>query len=220
MNFFHSLNHLYLSLLPALTYPVMATINTNSNNGWYNLLFFFAVILYIPLVNQYTILPKTLIGSFISTIAVPIQIFLALHFGNFGNIWLLFAYQFLIQIGGILIGFILAGLFGQFGKRQIKFFGTVFFIPNLKQFFSLFIFAIPIFAIISLLGPFFSDVAWSWPTFFLFTALMTAANQQFVQLKNNETASQDPLENIAFIVLGFIALITLGPMLGQFFGEN
>ena len=220
MKFLRTLNYLYLSLLPALTYPAIVLADAQHISGWYNLLFFLAVILYIPLINQYSPFPKTLSAGIITTVAIPLQIFLALYFGHFGNIWLLFAYQFLIEGSGLLIGAIFAGAFGQFGTKQIKIFGQIFRLPTFKQWVSLLILIIPAFVIIRLLGPMFADLSWSWPMFFLFSALMTAANRQFIRLQKNEKASTDDLENMPFIVIGFLSLIILGPMLGQFFGGN
>ena len=218
MKFLRSFYYLYLSLLPALTYPAIVMADAQHISGWYNLLFFFVVILYLPLINTHSHFPKTWSAAIVTTLAVPVQIFLALYFGHFANIWLLFAYQFLIEAGGLLIGGVLAGAFGQFGNKQISLAGKQFMMPNAKQWASLLILVVPMFVLLRMFAPMFTDSAWGWSTFFLFTALMTAANNKFISYKTNPGA--DGMENISTMVLGFLSLIFLGPFLGAIFGNN
>lgn len=220
MKFLRSLNYLYLSLLPALTYPTIVMANAEHISGWYNVLFFLTAIIYIPLINYLSPFPKTSLAAIISVILVPTQIWLALYLGNFTTIWPLFAYQFLIEGAGLLIGAVWAGLFGQLGTKQVPIGKYNFHIPTFKQFLSLSVLIVPAFVLVRLFGPMFTGLNWGWPLFFLFTALMTAASKNYVRLLVKNEQPQETTENLPIILIGIFCLFTLGPILGANFDGN
>lgn len=217
MRLLRTVYFLYLSLLPALTFPAIVLHDAQKISGWYNILFFIAAALYLPLVNAHSSFPKKLLPAVITCFLIPAQLLAALWSDGAPSIWSIVAYQFLVELSGLLLGGILMGVFGQTGDTIITIHGKVFTIPSAKQWLSLLILAIPFYAMLRMIGVFVvAQDALSWQSLFLFTAILTAARNKYVAYKADPTA--DGMENILPMALGFLSLFSLGPFLGAVFG--
>ncbi len=218
MRILRTVYFLYLSSLPALTFPAIVLHDAQKISGWYNILFFIAAALYLPLVNAHSSFPKKLLPAVITCFLIPAQLLAALWSDGAPSIWSIVAYQFLVELSGLLLGGILMGIFGQTGSSTYTFRGKVFVVPTATQWASLLLLAIPLFGILRMIGSFVvAQDALSWQSLFLFTAILTAARNKYAAYKADPTA--DGMENILPMVLGFLSLFSLGPFLGAVFGS-
>ncbi len=211
MKFLRTTYFLYLSLLPALAMGALGQTLTADVSRWWFVALFLGAVVFLDVVAELIPYPKTLSAALMTTLAVPIQIILAL--ANFQNIWFIFAYQFLIEAAGALLGIGLFGLFktGEAGQRSWKsmlvIVGKILVVAGLLT--------LPALAIIKLFGPMFGQLTWSWNTLFLVSALISALYNTIHRLQTSDRKGSD--EYFGYIIVGIFAFILGGPFLYHFF---
>lgn len=195
---------LYLSLLPALAMGALGQTLKSSVSIWWFVALFFGVIVFLDVVAELIPYPTTLSAALVTTLAVPIQVVMAL--ANFNNIWLIFAYQFLIEAAGALLGIAVYALLIDRDK---------FTVTIIKIIVAALLLAIPALTIIKLFGPMFAELEWSWNNFFLVTALLSAIYNTTRRMKTSERKNKD--DYFGYIIIGIFAFIFLGPFLYHLF---
>lgn len=205
MKFLRLIYFTYLSLLPALAMGALGQTSLDSVSRWWFVALFLGVVVFLDVVAELIPYPKTLPAALMTTLAVPIQIILAL--ANFQNIWLIFAYQFLIEAAGALLGIGLFGIFqiGEDGQRSWKsvvaIMGKILVVVGLLT--------LPALTIIKLFGPMFGQLTWSWNTFFLVSALVSVIYNTIRRLQTSDRKGSD--EYFGYIIIGIFAFIFGGP---------
>lgn len=211
MKFLRVTYFLYLSLLPALAMGALGKVSLDSVSRWWFVALFFGVVVFLDVVAELIPYPKTLSAALMTTLAVPIQVIIAL--ANFQNIWLIFAYQFLIEAAGALLGIGLFGLFkvGEDGQRSWEsvaaIMGKILVVAGLLT--------LPGLTIIKLFGPMFGQLTWSWNTLFLVSALISALYNTIRRLQTSDRKGSD--DYFGYIILGIFAFIFGGPFLYHWF---
>lgn len=195
---------LYLSLLPALAMGALGQTLDDSVSRWWFVALFFGVIVFLDVVAELIPYPTTLSAALVTTLAVPIQVVMAL--ANFNNIWLIFAYQFLIEAAGALLGIAVYALFIDRDK---------FTVTIIKIIVAALLLAIPALTIVKLFGPMFAELEWSWNTFFLVTALLSAIYNTTRRMHTSDRKGKD--DYAGYIIVGIFAFIFLGPFLYHLF---
>lgn len=211
MKFLRTSYFLYLSLLPALAMGALGQTSLDSVSRWWFVALFFGVIVFLDVVAELIPYPKTLSAALMTTLAVPIQVILAL--ANFQNIWLIFAYQFLIEAAGALLGIGLYGIFQIGEDKQLSWksvpaiMGKILIVAGLLT--------LPALTIIKLFGPMFGQLTWSWNTFFLVSALVSVLYNTIRRLQTSDRKGSD--EYFGYIIIGIFAFIFGGPFLYHWF---
>lgn len=207
MKFLRLIYFTHLSLLPALAMGALGQTSLDSVSRWWFVALFLGVVVFLDVVAELIPYPKTLPAALMTTLVVPIQIILAL--ANFQNIWLIFAYQFLIEAAGALLGIGLFGIFqiGEDGQRSWKsvltIMGKILVVVGLLT--------LPALTIMKLFGPMFGQLTWSWNTLFLITALVSVSHNTIRRLHTSDRKGSD--EYFGYILLGIFAFIFGGPFL-------
>lgn len=211
MRFLRITYFLYLSLLPTLAMGALSQTLANTVSRWWFVALFLGVVVFLDVVAELIPYPTTLSAALVTTLAVPIQVILAL--ANFNNVWLIFAYQFLIEAAGALLGIALFGLFkvGPDGQRTWE---SILAIIG-KILVLLVLLTLPALAIIKLFGPLFGQLTWSWNTFFLVSALLSALYNTNRRLQTSERKGKD--DYFGYIIIGIFAFILGGPFLYHLF---
>ncbi len=211
MKFLRICYYLYLSLLPTLAVGALGQTLPDSVSRWWFVALFLGAVVFLDVVAELIPYPKTLPAALVTTLGVPIQVYFAL--ADFDNIWLIFAYQFLIEAAGALLGIGLFGLLqaGHGGKLSWESLLTVIG----KILVVIVLLTLPAVAIIKLYGPLFGQLTWSWSTLFLATALISVLYNTIRRLHTSERKGSD--EYFGYILLGIFAFIFGGPFLYHFF---
>ncbi len=211
MKFLRICYYLYLSLLPTLAVGALGQTLTDPISRWWFVALFLGVIVFLDVVAELIPYPKTLPAALITTLGVPIQVYFAL--ADFGNIWFIFAYQFLIEAAGALLGI---GLFGilKAGHGEKPSWESLLTVIG-KILVVIVLLTLPAVAILKLYGPLFGQLTWSWNTLFLVTALVSVLFNTIRRLNTSERKGSD--EYFGYIIIGIFAFIFGGPFLYHFF---
>lgn len=212
MKFLRITYFLYLSLLPTLAMGALGQTLGESVSRWWFVALFLGVIVFLDVVAELIPYPTTLSAALATTLAVPIQIILAL--ANFNNVWLIFAYQFLVEAAGALLGIgVYAILIHPAQKTDNPFIKIITTVGKLVAGTALL--ALPALGVIKLFGPLFASTTWSWNSLFLVSALLSVIYNTIRRIQTSDRKGKD--DYMGYILLGIFAFIFGGPFLYHFF---
>lgn len=204
MKFLRTSYFLYLSLLPALAMGALGQISLDSVSRWWFVALFLGVIIFLEAVAELIPYPTALSAAVVTTLSVPVQVILAL--ANFQNIWLIFAYQFLIEAAGALVGIAIYGLFYHHNEHSKL---STHKVIGIKILVAGMLLVWPAWAVVTLFGPLFTQLTWSWNTIFLVTALLSAIYNTIRRMQTSDRLGND--EYFGYIIIGIFVFIFGGP---------
>lgn len=175
---------------------------------WWFVALFFGTIVFLDVVAELIPYPTRLSSAITTTFAVPIQITLALI--NYQNVWLIFAYQFLIEAAGALFGITLYALLIDSHDPRTSRFGAKS-VMAIKLVIAALLLIIPAISITKLFGPMFAEFKWSWSAVFLGSALLSVIINTMRRMNTSTRKGTD--DYFGYILIGIIAFIFVGPFL-------
>lgn len=199
MNILRWIYYTYLVFLPTLAVPSLVGQDLASVSWIWFVFIFLSVVVFLDIAVEVIPFPHTLVGALATVFLVPIQILFAL-FGK-ESLWVMFAYQFLIEAAGGLIGIALYGLFLRDGHK-----GDI--LKKIAVCIGLLI--LPAISIAKLFGPVFGQLEWGWRGIFLVTALLSSIVTYVKRMIEPRTNHEDLW---CLIIPGLFGFLFLAPFL-------